>query len=454
MSGHKGGRERTGKKWQGKDLVWRWRGTIGPKGSTKQKTYNLGTKDPFEADIKIDRIINGDTPIEPEEASAPITIAEFAEKEFLQPRERLKLTTVDYERRYIEQIWNPAFGHKAFADVKVPDVQRVLDDLAAGKILAPPNPKHKNAKPKRYKYTTRKHIRDTAKRLWLEAMAHDLAQKNVPALAKLRRADDEEETLPRALPSDEEISRVIHHSDVDPEIKVITLTARMVGGMRAGDINALHFVAFTPGYDVRTEPSERWVILTFTRRKTRKKRPLPESHVIHPDLRPYFDAWHERLGRPMSGPVFPVSRGPRAGQQKNEGNNSYAKRFRRALLVAGVTRHELHHKTETSLPTDFHNLRRSFGEAGERAGLTGRQIMNLGGWSDPAVANRYRDKLKPKELPDAMVPPNLQGHADSIRTRKKKPRKPTPQKAAESSNLQAPADSSDDPRPPGIKKPA
>lgn len=56
--------------------------------------------------------------------------------------------------------------------------------------------------------------------------------------------------------------------------------------------------------------------------------------AIHDALAPFFRAWWERGDK--SGPVFPVPRGKRTGEEKR--TNSHAKRLRRELFRAGVVR--------------------------------------------------------------------------------------------------------------------
>ena len=408
---HTGGRGRTGSDpYKGADGIYRWRGTVGPKGSIKQKVHNLGTSDEREAKIKIKRLLATGGDAAPAAAAAPVTIAEFAE-EWILRREKLKLTTAPYERRYFEQIWSPAVGKKAFPEVRVGDLQEVLDRLAIGEILAPP--RREGAEPTRYGRETIKHIRATAKRLWKGAMQAELVQKNTADLTELPISNDEDQKKDRAQLDDDEIAQLVRCPEVDAEIKVLLLISRTVGGLRAGDLTAMHWSVFSPLPGFST--------CTFRRRKTRKKQPRTETHVVPEVVRAYLDAWHERHGRPTSGPIFPSRRGPRAGQQKMPSSAGYASRLRRALLKAGVTRHELHHATDLTLPTDYHSTRRAFGTAAIGSGLTEQQVMDLGSWSDSKLVRRYNDKVKPKQLPASAVPANLQGHADSLRKPIKNP---------------------------------
>ncbi|HET9932146.1 MAG TPA: site-specific integrase [Polyangiaceae bacterium] len=138
------------------------------------------------------------------------------------------------------------------------------------------------------------------------------------------------------------------------------------------------------------------------RAKTRKKRPLPETHAIAEAIRPWLAAWHERQGSPTTGPVFPVRRGPRAGESKARSNMSYARRLRRELRKAGVDRHGLHNETPTTKPTVFHTLRGAFATALARVGANAQLAMSLTGHADSKVHRRYLDQETIRQLPAAV----------------------------------------------------
>jgi hypothetical protein len=90
------------------------------------------------------------------------------------------------------------------------------------------------------------------------------------------------------------ITQLVTHPRVDGEIKRLVILSRTVAGLRAGDLNALDWTAFSPGYTT----------CTFVRRKTRKKRPCPETHEVpegaslsesearRPESRPAQDGGH------------------------------------------------------------------------------------------------------------------------------------------------------------------
>lgn len=404
MADAKRGRRRTGSiEWKKKGAVARV--TVDVDGVAVQKRFDLETKDPQAAALKLKRLLKEAPTATREAAAAPVTIADFAEQ-WLTLRETgpRRKAAASYERRYFERIWKPAFGNRTFDSVRKAEAQKILDRMATGQIM--PLPRREGHVPEPYGYQSILHAKATAFRLWKAAMSEELAIRNVIEL--LEMPDLERETKARAILTDPEAVQLLEHPDVDPEIKVLFLLSRTVGGLRSGDLNSLDWQAFSPGFQV----------CTFVRRKTRKKIHLPEHHVVPEAVRAFLDVWHERHGRPASGPVFPVRRGPRAGQAKKASNMSYADRLRRELLKAGVTRHELHHETPTTKPCDFHSTRRAFATAGVGAGMTEQQIMSVGGWSDSKLVTRYKDKLAPKALPAVAALPDLAaGHADLLRRR-------------------------------------
>ncbi len=151
------------------------------------------------------------------------------------------------------------------------------------------------------------------------------------------------------------------------------------------------------------------------KRKYAKTEPEPYSRqsIVHmratifrlPETaRPFIKAWWEHQGSPETGPVFPVRRGKRAGEVKKRSNMSYADRLRRELLKAGVSRHELHHETPTTLPVDFHSTRRAYAQTLARIGMNAQGAAELTGHSDLDTHQRYLANVKVRVLPAAAVP--------------------------------------------------
>jgi integrase len=356
-----------------------------------KKSFDLGTANRAIALIKLERLIAElESGKEHAEPAAAITVSTYA-REWLKRREELGIAAVDYERRYLERVWLPAIGKLPLSDLGTADIQRVLDDAAAGKVRA--KPRKEGEEGERYSRQSVVHLRSTLDRMLEAAWRSELVAEN-----KAKRTtvpDMEEDGRKRAVLTNPELGQLLAHPEVDAEIKMLVLISRTVAGLRSGDLNALDWTAFGPDFTT----------CTFVRRKTRKKRPAPETHEVPADVRPFVSKWWEIQGRPKAGPVFPVRRGDRAGKAKKRSNMSYADRLRRELMKAGVTRHELHFETATTLPVDFHSTRRAYATALARAGVNEQTAMGLTGHSDPKVHQRYVAELAVKELPVAALPP-------------------------------------------------
>jgi integrase len=273
-------------------------------------------------------------------------------------------------------------------------VQTVLDDAAAGRIRPAPR-KHRKAKgpPPRYSRQSLVHIRAVLVRVMGDAMRDELIDVNRAALSTVPDSAPRD-GRPRAVLLDDEIAALLACPSVDVEIKMLVLVSRTVGGLRAGDLNALDWQAFGPGF----------ATLTFIRSKTKKKRPMPETHEVPADARTWLEAWHTAHGSPEAGAVFPVRRGPRAGATKAEASHGYARKLRKALLKAGITRPELHRKDlPTTRRVDFHSTRRAYATAvGDHAQAL--EAAALIGHASPVMTMGYQDRTRVRVLPGAAVP--------------------------------------------------
>lgn len=265
------------------------------------------------------------------------------------------------------RIWKPVLGSlKVGAKGVVPLVRDVLERAAAGQIM-PLKRRNRKAPPRPYSRQSVVHMRAVAFRLFDAMWKDELIAVN--PIARVSVPEMEQEIKARAILTDEELAQLVNATDVDGEIRLLVLLSRTVAGLRAGDLNALDWGAFSAGFET----------CTFVRRKTRKKRPRPETHVVPEGVRPFLTAWHAGQGRPIGGPVFPVRSGERVGKAKRQANMSYAERLRRELWKAGVRRHELHFETSKTLPVDFHSTRRAYATALVRSGASDRETMKLGG---------------------------------------------------------------------------
>jgi integrase len=368
-------------------------------GERVKKTYELGTTDRAVARRKLARLVEelaAGAALATDAAKPNETLAQYAATWFAS-RDARGVAATSYERRYFERVWKPAAGALPLEQVWAALIRSVLEEAATGKIRPKPRPVKKGAPPRepgRYSPQSVSHMRGTLFRILQSAFQEELVSENRVARVPVPDFQGEFEGLARAVPTDDEIDALLAHPGVDVELKLLVLVARLVGGLRAGDLNALDWTAFSPGFET----------CTFVRRKTRKKKPAPQTFAVPVHGRAWLRAWWDAHGRPETGPVFPVRKGKRAGEAKKKSNMSYADRLRRELLRAGVTRHELHHRTSTTLPTDFHSVRRAYATALARGGVNEQEAMKLTGHSDSRVHQLYVEAQKVHVLPEAATP--------------------------------------------------
>jgi integrase len=204
--------------------------------------------------------------------------------------------------------------------------------------------------------------------------------------------------------------------DADPGQLETLRAARVEGGMRTSDLHR---------WDWSMIDRVNFAECKILRSKTKQIQTLELHPVVAETLRLHWIA----AGRHDAGPVFPVRRGVRAGQQKAMRGNSYAKRLRRALLRCSVIRHvctrpadadprkgdepccanlahdPLFSETATTLPVDFHSFRRAFSSAMAAAGVNAQRAMRLASHADEKTHMRYvMNTPEMRLLPPGAVP--------------------------------------------------
>lgn len=369
-------------------LIWRKTGWYGRwyaivDGERVRICRALGTDNKAVARRKLERLIAAGAPTAADVEAAE-TVGQYAEA-WLKAREGRGLRSVEYERRHWKQTWKAEIGDMPLAAVKAQHIRDVLDSVAAGRIAGP--------RSERYSRGTLVHIRDTVLRLFDSAWRDEVIPENPVKRVVVPDVADERQEKARCILTDEEFGMLMQCAAADTEIKLMALLARTVGGMRAGDLTAMTWENFDPGF----------VTCTFVRRKTRRKNKRAQPLEVPEPVRPFLAAWWESHERPTVGPVFPARKGKRAGQAK-KASNVFAGRLRRDLLKAGVDRHELHNETATTLPADFHSCRRAFATALARVGVNEQTAMILTGHSDAKVHRRYLNDMNLRALPPAAVP--------------------------------------------------
>jgi len=205
--------------------------------------------------------------------------------------------------------------------------------------------------------------------------------------------DDER---PRAVLRDEEFAALVEHPTTPPQLRMMAIVSRAVGGMRTSDLRA-----WTWGHVDTTT----WGWADVPRPKTAKRARAingpraPQYRLERLELPPRVAAelrgWWEASGRPQ-GDTTPVFRMPPC-------RKSYAADLRAALLAAGVDRHELHHNTDRTKRVDFHSFRRAWSTAIGKAGLPAQMAMKVTGHRQMSTHLRY---VQPEVLsvPAAAVP--------------------------------------------------
>lgn len=390
---NRGGRPRKGS-LEMRGGTWHARITVTAEGESVRRWRDTGTSDRTVARRKLARWVRdaaqGAELPAAEAAKAAETVASYAEG-WIESRRKRGIASAGYEERIFARVWKPAIGHMPLGEVMASHVRSVLDDAATGQLM-PVRRNGQKTNPKPYSRQSVAHIRATIFRLFDSAWRDELIPEN--RVARVSVPEMVETKKPRAVLSDAEIVTLVGHPEADSEIKLLLLLSRCIGGIRSGDLNAMTWDAFSPGFEV----------CTLVRRKTRRKRSTPEPFDVPAAIRPFIEAWWRRQQCPSAGPCFPVRKGERAGLAKKASNMSYADRLRRELLRAGIDRHELHHETATTRPTDFHSVRRGFAQALARVGLNAQEAAKLTGHSDLDVHQRYLETAALRVLPAAAVP--------------------------------------------------
>jgi integrase len=398
----RGGRPRKGS-LEMRSGTWRARITL---DDGSRRWFNLETSDRNAARRKLRQLTEqqraGALP-EPEKVREPETVDTYATS-WLDGRAARGLPSASNERRYYEHVWKPAIGRMLITKVSGGVIQSVINDAAEGTLVG--------LRGEPYSRQSILHLRAMALRLFEQAWREGVISENPAKRTQVPEMD--EESKPRAVLTDAEIGLLVSHPDVDPEIKLLTILSRTIGGLRTGDLNRLEWPAFSPNFET----------CTFVRRKTRKKRKGQTALVVPEPVRPFLATWWRAAGCPTEGVVFPARRGARAGQPKLQAKQSYAPRLRRALRIAfgllardpetgawkDADRPMTPRETEllvgstTVQAVDFHSTRRAYATALALAGVNEQTAMALTGHADSKVHRLYLEATTARALPDGAVP--------------------------------------------------
>lgn len=353
-------------------LVWRKKGWGGRvrvlvDGEYVRKVIDLGTKDKAVARRKLAKLV--ESAGEPEKHVPKVLLSDFfdvcAEELSIGDQANIRLHIVD------------AIGDVPLSEIKFSHIRAVRDKVS-----------------KSMSHGSAIKILGGLRRLLDLAREAEHIDANPALGVRIRRPRGEARPIEkqRAILMDEELDTLLHCEAVDLELRMLSVCARIVGGMRTSEvirwdwsmIDRVHFAA-----------------CFVLRSKTAEAQALDVPEV----LRPWLRFWWERAGCPDSGPVFPVRHGKTAGGFKAKRGTSFAKRLRKGLLKAGIDRHELHHETATTLPADFHSFRRLFCTVLASSGVNEQTARRLANHKDAKTHQRYIGAIpEARRIPEAAVP--------------------------------------------------
>jgi len=307
-----------------------------------------------------------------ETPKAPETVASWAAA-WLAQRSAAKVVMVGSETSHLNHHVLPVLGPLSLAEVRPTNIRAVLDE-AVRKGLSK---------------GTVGHLRRLMHRLFGAAWKAELIRENPTARVSVADLGIRETLRKRTILNDEEIAAFLASPHGSLEIKMLSLVARIEGGMRTAEVNRWQW------QDIDLEHFARCTV-------PRAKGGDAQALEIPAVLRPFLRRWWEDHGSPTAGPVFPVRRGKRIGAEKSA-NTSYAHRLRRDLLRAGIDRHELHNDTARTRRVDFHSFRRAFVSAAARTGVNAQTSMQLAAHTSMRTHMRYAVEAH-MEIPAAMLP--------------------------------------------------
>jgi integrase len=391
--------------WLEKSHQWAWRGPVVIDGvRVPKKQFMLGTDSKVIARAKAAELLKG---MAPEEVAAA-TVETFVQaarrivvlqatrgtKDAIPTGRLLKGETCPEDtaprmRRFRKWVF-PLIGHLRVDRIKPPHIEEVLDAVtAAGKSRS-----------------TVDHIRDDMSSILRMLWKYGIITSNpctpveIPASAKRDKRK-------RIRPTIDEINRMLASSKVRLETHVAVVCSARVGGQRASDLLGADYG------QIDTQTWSTW----------RVYRPKTESWAVHkldPVAAQVLQVWWNVHNRPLTGPVFPVTKGKRKGQPKARGSD-WAKPIQRAFWAAGVHRwlpgYELAQTDAERRACDafqvdtpqtrrlgFHTVRRVYVTWLRSQGVDPALRMKLSGHTDFATHMGY-DDVDVLEAPEGSLPP-------------------------------------------------
>lgn len=380
------------------------RPTITVDGVNVRRWFPLGTDSLSVANAKnrdlMARIARGEVPLLTE-TRAPETF-EQAARRILDQQEADGMKSIADRRQRVRDYATPTLGKLAIDKVRAGHVREALEACRdAGRAKQ-----------------TITHLRNDLSSIFDQLWRDELIEENPVDKVRVPKGGVEDQR-PRQLLTDEEFAAFMACTEVPALLRVMALSSRAFGGMRTSDLHAWRWEHI----DTRE-----WRTAQVRRPKTKGLALMLLPAVLTPWLR----EWWASLGRPSSGPVFPVGRGDNATEHR--GHTGYARQLRkwlrRAFGIDAVTgqsggrdvwsqvreltprEHELLNDVEFTKRLDFHSFRRAYSTALADANVNLQTAMALTGHRKAETHMRYVDKLKrqkPLATP-AEVLPKLEGN--------------------------------------------
>lgn len=330
----------------------------------------------------------------------------------------------------------PRMGFVQVKDIRKHHVATVLDAMADAGLLA----------------GTLLKVRSDISRVLSALQRRGAIEHNVARGCELGE-HAERDDRPRVVLTDEELVR-FRRRGFKTELDMMALIARDLGGHRTSDLHAADWSDFDtlswrtcrvrrPKTDPRLD-RRRVKERAGKRRATRAYEKV--VHTIPATVVGPLTDWWQAQGRPAAGPVFPLRKGPKAGERKSGKGISYAKALRDALWAEGIVRAlpgyesavgedrrafcSLQVDTDESRAVDFHSFRRAFITALASAGVSLQDAMDASGHTVATTSHGYRGP-RTITLPEAALPGNKQGLPLSGFSPTPAAPKPSPKKARE-----------------------
>ncbi len=405
---NKGGRKRTGS-LQFRSGTWYAVLTVAEAGEKVRKWVNLHTESKAVARRKMAKLLAQPEDIDLNQvAKAPETYAELATRVGNRRRAENVVDADGEDCR--ERLWIlPEIGPLSVDRIKASHIAAIYE----------------NAREQGKSQSTLRNLRGILCSRFDVAIEEDMIQTSPAARVKVPKIPIDRRA--RAVLTDAELFVYLawehpekHRQHALFERKIMSVLARIFGGLRTNDLHQLewtHFDVpdFTKGTALRT--------------KTKKKQYMEVPEL----LRPILKAWWHATGRHTSGLVFPALRGKHAGVgSKTEVSHAEALRrdLKRAFGIEAIESYKVERKnkrpltlykwkkvremteretelleeTEATRPVDFHSWRRAFVQAVAGTGMNAQEAHKLSGHSNLAAYQRYLDTNAMLTIPVDSLP--------------------------------------------------